>query len=145
MPTLGLIVAGVIAWMFSTNGGKGSKQSPKESPKVTTGTALLEQGKAYRIELEVGGPALQAAGRHPSDVAIAMDNGLRMAGAYDVTVTPSMPLWVTYSLVAQGTTPVVLNIAAQQKIGGIDADYTFRSVQEIKPVKPAKLAGKLYN
>lgn len=142
MPTLGLIVAGVIAWMFSTNGG-GKKAAPS---KVTTGTAMLKQGKAYRIELEVGGPALQSAGRHPSDVAIAIDNGLRMAGAYDVIVQPSMPLWVTYSLVAQGTTPVVLNVAAQQAIGGIQADYTFRSVQEIKPVKTPKMnVGALAN
>jgi hypothetical protein len=56
-----------------------------------------------------------------------------MAGAYDVYISPTVPLQVSYSLVAQGDLPIVLNVPTTQSIGGIPADYTFRSVQQIPP------------
>ena len=127
----GWIIAGVFAWMFASSGG--SKKAAR--PKVTTGTAMLIEGKAYRVEIEVSGPAVNA---NPQLIAYNIQASLLGAGAYNVLVQPRIPLLVTYSIVAAGTTPVVLNVAAQQAIGAVSADYTFRSVQEIALPKPKK-------
>jgi hypothetical protein len=113
-------------------------KTPKPFPVVTEGSAFLEQGKTYRIELEVGGPALTSAADHPSIVAQGVDAGLRMAGAYNVYISPTTPLQISYSLVAQGSTPVVLNVPTTQLVTGIPADYTFRSVQQIPDRAPYK-------
>lgn len=116
----GWIAAGILAFMFSRSGGG--------KAKVSQGTAQLRAGKAYRIEMDVDGDAVRA---NPSDVARGLDNGLRMAGAYDVMVQPTIPLLVSYSMHMPGDLPIVLNVPAQQTIGGLNAVYTFRSVQEI--------------
>jgi hypothetical protein len=123
---MGWLLAALAAFLFAP------KKSGGSSAKVTEGTAFLFAGKTYRIELEVNGPALLA---NPLGVAQGIDNGLRMAGAYDVLVQPSIPLMASYSLVPAGDLPVVLNVAAQQTIGGIAAEYTFRSVQQIAGAK----------
>ena len=131
----GWILAAVVAAVFagagrgSGGGGAGKKQ--------TQGTAMLKAGRAYRIELEVSGPALLQAADHPSKVAQGVDNGLRMNGAYDVLVQPTIPLLVSYSIVPGGDTPVVLNVPAEQVIAGIPANYTFRAVQPIAATRAA--------
>lgn len=129
---MGWIFAALAALLF-TQGSKGGGSSKK----VTQGTATLKAGRAYRIELEVGGPALLQAADHPSKVAQGVDNGLRMNGAYDVLVQPTIPLLVSYSIVPPGDVPVVLNVPAGQTIAGIPADYTFRSVQQISSARAA--------
>jgi X-X-X-Leu-X-X-Gly heptad repeat protein len=125
---MGWIFAGVFAWMIS--------QASGGSRKITTGTAQLKAGKAYRIELEVDGPAVRQA-PNPADVARGLDNGLRMAGAYDVMVSPTFPLKASYSLLMPGDLPIVLNVGAQQTIGGLQGTYTFRSVQQIATARAA--------
>ena len=103
----------------------------KDGKRITQGTAQLKAGRSYRIELEVSGAAQTQAADHPSKVAQGVDNGLRMAGAYDVLIQPTIPLQVSYSIVPAGDLPIVLNVPATQNIGGIPADYTFRSVQQL--------------
>jgi hypothetical protein len=126
------LFAALAALVFTQgSGGRGS------SKKITQGTAMLKAGRAYRIELEVGGPALLQAADHPSKVAQGVDNGLRMNGAYDVLVQPTIPLLVSYSLVPAGDVPIVLNVPASQMIAGIPADYTFRSVEQIANTRAA--------
>lgn len=122
------IFAALAALIFSGSSG-GSR-----SKKVTTGTAMLKGGRAYRIELEVSGQALNS---KPTEVAQGVDNGLRMNGAYDVLVQPTIPLLVSYSIVPAGDVPIVLNVPAQQTIGGMAADYTFRSVEQIATTRRA--------
>lgn len=125
---IGWLFAGMLAWMFSQ--GAGGQR------KITSGTAQLKAGKAYRFELEVDGPAVRNA-PNPADVARGLDNGLRMAGAYDVMVSPTFPLRASYSLVMPGDLPVVLNVPATQAIGGLQGQYTFRSVQQIAAARAA--------
>lgn len=118
---MGWILAIGAAYIFSQSSG-GSRR------KVTQGTAQLRAGKTYRFELDLDGAALRA---NPTDVARGLDNGLRMAGAYDVMLQPSLPLRASYSMLIAGDLPVVLNVPVTQQIGGVAGEYTFRSVQEI--------------
>ncbi len=120
----GWIFAAFAAYMFAS--GSGAKK------KVTKGTALMRAGRTYRIEISVDGDAVRKA-PNPSDVARGLDNGLRMAGAYDVMVQPTIPLLASYSIRVPGDLPVVLDVPVQQSIGGLAGEYTFRSVQEIAP------------
>lgn len=112
--------------------GAGEGSSSKK--KIKSGTAKLKANRAYRIELQVSTPLLQS---DPQSIVVAMDNGLRMAGAYDVLVEPSIPLRVQYSIILPGDLPIVLNVPAQQSIGGVAGEYTFLSVQEIAAPKRA--------
>jgi hypothetical protein len=121
----GWIAAAFAAYIFSTS-GSGSKR------KITKGTAQLRAGRTYRFEIAVDGDAVRKA-PNPSDVARGLDNGLRMAGAYDVMVQPTIPLLASYSMRMPGDLPVVLGVAATQSIGGLAGQYTFVSVQEIAP------------
>lgn len=121
---LGWFAAAFAAYIFS--------QSGNQRRKVTKGTAQLRAGRTYRFELSVDGDAVRKS-PNPSDVARGLDNGLRMAGAYDVMVQPTIPLLASYSMRIAGDLPIVLNVPATQAIGGLAGDYTFRSVQEIAP------------
>ena len=112
--------------------GAGEGSSSKK--KIKSGTAKLKANRAYSIELQVSTPLLQS---DPQSIVVAMDNGLRMAGAYDVLVEPSIPLRVQYSIILPGDLPIVLNVPAQQSIGGVAGEYTFLSVQEIAAPKRA--------
>lgn len=123
------IAAALAAFIFS-QAGNGQKR------KQTTGTAQLKTGKAYRFEMTVDGDAVRKA-PNPADVARGLDNGLRMAGAYDVLVSPSMPLLVSYSMLMPGDLTVVLNVPATQSIGGLQGVYTFTAIQEIAPARKA--------
>lgn len=122
---LGWIAAALAAYMFSQSGSGGRR-------KVTQGTAQLRANRTYRFELSVDGDAVRKS-PNPSDVARGLDNGLRMAGAYDVMVQPTIPLLASYSMRIAGNLPIVLNVPATQAIGGLAGEYTFRSVQEIAP------------
>lgn len=119
------VILGVAAAAAAARNVGGSKQK-----KVTTGQALLKGGRSYRIELEVSGRAVNEA-PNPTHVADAVRNGLGMNGGRDVYVSPSNPIQASYTLDVQYDTPVVLNVAAQQVIGGLPADYVFRSVQQL--------------
>src|SRR5436190_13185807 len=119
---MGWIFAAVAAYMFSQSGGGGNRR------KVTKGTAQLRAGRTYRFEIELDGISLRT---NPTQTAQGLDNGLRMAGAYDVLVQPSIPLHASYSVRIAGDLPIVLNVPATQAIGGAAGEYTFRSVQEI--------------
>jgi hypothetical protein len=121
---LGWIAAAIAAYMFS--------QSGNQRRKVTHGTALLRANRTYRIEISVDGDAVRKS-PNPSDVARGLDNGLRMGGAYDVMVQPTIPILASYSMHIAGDLPIVLNVPATQSIGGLPGEYTFRSVQEIAP------------
>lgn len=125
---MGWVLAALAAIVFSQGGGNSSSSSGGTRKKYTTGTAPMKAGLAYRIELEVTGAALQA---NPVGVAQGIDNGLRMAGAYDVLIQPTFPLLVSYSFVPAGDLPVVLNVPVQQTIGGVPGLYTFKSIQQI--------------
>jgi hypothetical protein len=125
----GWIAAAVVAFLFSRAGAGNGR-------KVTKGTAQLKAGKAYRFEMTVDGDAVRKA-PNPSDVARGLDNGLRMAGAYDVMVQPTIPLLVSYSMQMPGDLPVVLNVPASQTIGGLAGVYTFTSIQEISATRRA--------
>ena len=126
---MGWIFAALAAILFAQSSG-----GSRASKKITQGTALLKGGRAYRIELEVSGPALIG---NPTGVAQGIDNGLRMAGSYDVLVQPTIPLQVSYSIVPAGDVPIVLHVPVQQTMGGVAADYTFRSVQQIAAARLA--------
>ncbi|MET0410230.1 MAG: hypothetical protein ABW217_02990 [Polyangiaceae bacterium] len=118
---LGLFAVGVIA---------AATKKKTNPPAVSSGTAQLRKGKTYRIQLSVRGGLADDPNRRP-DAALAMQNGLGMAGAYDIYVAPTFPMLVEYSLVAEGDTPVVLNVPVQQVIGGLAGEYTFTRIQEI--------------
>jgi hypothetical protein len=120
----GWVLAAVAAYMFASSANSGSKR------KVTQGTAQLRAGRTYRFELSLDGDAVRKS-PNPSDVARGLDNGLRMAGAYDVMVQPTIPILASYSMLIAGDLPIVLNVPATQAIGGIPGQYTFTSVQEI--------------
>jgi hypothetical protein len=122
-----LILVGIAAVAAAARSG-GSAQK-----RQTTGTALLKGGRKYRVELEVGGRAVNEA-PNLSQVVDGVRNGLVMNGATDVFVaplSPSQPIHASYTLAVQYDTPVVLGVAAQQMIGGLPADYVFRSVQQL--------------
>lgn len=122
------LLAALAALIFAGVGkNKGSK-------KVTSGTAQLKANRAYRIELQYNSPLLQT---QPQQVAQGLDNGLRMAGAYDVLVQPTIPLLISYSIIVPGDLPIVLNVPAEQTIAGYAGQYTFLSVQEIKQTRAA--------
>lgn len=123
------IAAAVVAYMFAQSSGGGRR-------KVTQGTAQLRANRTYRFELEVDGDAVRKS-PNPVDVARGLDNGLRMAGAYDVLVQPTMPIKASYSMRIAGDLPVVLNVPATQAIGGLAGQYTFRSIQEIDASRAA--------
>lgn len=126
----GWIAAAVAAYMLSQSGSSAQKR------KQSQGTAQLKAGRTYRFELSVDGDAVRKS-PNPSDVARGLDNGLRMAGAYDVMVQPTIPLLASYSMRIAGDLPIVLNVPATQSIGGLAGEYTFRSVQEIAASRAA--------
>lgn len=111
-------------------------QKKTNPPAVTSGTAQLRKGRTYRLQLSLRGGITDDPSRRP-DVALAMQNGLGMAGAYDIYVAPTIPMLVEYSLVAEGDTPVVMNAPVQQAIGGVTAEYSFTRIQEIAAKKAA--------
>lgn len=121
----GLILAAGVAAIALAGRKSGGAKKPQ-----TTGTATLKGGKSYRIELSVSGRAVNEAA-NPAHVAEGVRNGLMMNGAYDVYASPSNPILVSYSLDVPYDTPVVLGVAATQQIGGLPAEYVFRSVQQI--------------
>lgn len=127
---MGWIFAAVAAYAFSQAGSGGSKR------KITTGAAQLRAGRAYRFEIALDGDAVRKAA-NPTQVAQGLDNGLRMSGAYDVLVQPTIPILASYSLQMPGDLPIVLNVPATQAIGGLSGQYTFLSVQEIAPRRAA--------
>ena len=117
-----ILAAALFAFVVA---GAGKKTGKK---KITQGNAVLKAGRPYRIELQVDTPMLQT---KPQDVATAFDNYLRMNGAFDVLVQPSIPLFVSYTIITQGDVPVVLNVPVAQTLGGVAGNYTFLSVQEL--------------
>lgn len=123
---MGWVFAAVAAYMLSKSGGA--------KRKVTKGTAQLKAGKTYRFEIAVDGTQVRAT---PTQAAQGLDNGLRMAGAYDVMVQPTLPLLASYSMFIAGDLPVVLDVPVSQNIGGLAGEYTFLSVQEIEGRKAA--------
>lgn len=123
---MGWVFAALAAYMLSKSGGA--------KRKVTNGTAQLKAGKTYRFEIAVDGTQVRAT---PTQAAQGLDNGLRMAGAYDVMVQPTLPLLASYSMFIAGDLPVVLNVPVSQNIGGLAGEYTFLSVQEIEGRKAA--------
>lgn len=127
---MGWILAIGAAYIFSQQG----KVKSRPKPKIESGTAQLRAGKTYRIEIDLDGAALRA---KPQEVAQGLDNGLRMGGAYDVLIQPSIPLRASYSMLMPGDLPVVLDVPVSQSIGGVPGEYTFRSVQEIEGRKAA--------
>jgi len=128
---LGWVLAlglGVVA----VRGRKGSGGSKAQ----TSGSVTLLGGKSYRVELSVSGRAVNEA-PNPAQVAEGVRNGLMMNGGYDVYASPSNPILVGYSIDVPYDTPVVLGVAATQQIGGLPAEYVFRSVQRIAKRKAA--------
>lgn len=121
----GWVAAAVAAYMFSQSGG-GSRR------KVTSGSVQLKANRTYRFEISVDGDAVRKSS-NPSDLARGLDNYLRMNGAYDVMVQPTIPILASYSMRIAGDLPIVLNVPASQAMGGLQGLYTFTSVQEIAP------------
>lgn len=121
------IAAAGVAFMFSQSGRGRSRLK-----RWTSGSAQLKANKTYRFELSVDGDAVRKSS-NPSDLARGLDNYLRMNGAYDVMVQPTMPILVSYSMRMAGDLPVVLHVPAQQTMGGLTGSYTFTGIQEIAP------------
>lgn len=119
-PIVLLLGAAALAAVAKKGGGGASK-------KVTSGTVTLKGGRTYRIDIDVSGRAVNELDH--TQVAQGVQNGLGMNGARDIYVSPSIPIQASYTIDIPYDTPVVLNVAAQQQIGGLPAEYTFRGVQ----------------
>lgn len=139
MGTMGLIlIAGAAVVLLKGAGGSsgGGGGEGSGSAPIRSGSALLRKGKTYRIEMTVRGGAVDdPAQRAP--IAHALEQGLMQTGAYDVYISPTIPMTVAYSYVATGDTPVMLGLESDQNINGVAAKYTFSSVQQIAARKAA--------
>lgn len=138
MGTMGLILAAgaAVILLKGAGGGSGGGGEGSSSAPIRSGSALLRKGKTYRIEMTVrGGQVDDPAQRAP--IAHALEAGLMQTGAYDVYISPTIPMTVAYSYVATGDTPVMLGLESDQNINGVAAKYTFSSVQQIAARKAA--------
>jgi hypothetical protein len=125
-----VVVKGAGGGKQSSGGGDGS-QSP-----IRSGSALLRKGKTYRIEMTVRGGKVDDPNQR-AVIAHDLETGLVSTGAYDVYVSPTIPMTVAYSYVATADTPVMLGLASDQSINGVAASYAFSSVQQIAAKKAA--------
>jgi hypothetical protein len=127
----------MFVWILVGLGLVGVAKSGKHGAKViTSGSTLLRKGKTYRVEMTATGGVVDDPNQRAA-VAEAIEGGLKNSGAYDIYISPTIPMIVSYSIRVAGDTPLMLALPAQQTINGVEATYTFTSIQQIAAAKAA--------